>query len=100
MARTRAGKLHRIWKSDLPIKLKLRLYISAVCSILSYGSEAWLLDDRACRAINGANAAMLSHITGNTIRHEPTATTTTFQILRWIRVSKTVKTLLLQQFRS
>ena len=46
------------------------------------------MDDRACRAINGANAAMLSHITGNTIRHEATAATTTFQILRWIRARR------------
>ena len=89
MARTSAGKLRRIWGEErLQLKLKMRLYISACCSILTYGSEAWHLDDRACKAINGANAQILTNITGKTIKEEATAATTTFNILKWVRARR------------
>ena len=85
MAKTRAGSLRHIWAAKLPIDLKLRLYIACCCSILVWGSEAWVLNEDARRCINGANAYMLSHITGKTKREEATAKTTTFNILAWIR---------------
>ena len=44
------------------IRIIISLYKASVCSILTYGSEAWLLDDETCKIINGANAYMLSHI--------------------------------------
>ena len=48
----------------IPLNLKLRMYISGVCSVLVYGSEAWTLDDNVIRANNnGANSRMLSRIT-------------------------------------
>ena len=53
--------------------------------IFVYGSEAWLLDEQACKCINGANAYMLSHITGKTKQEEATAATTSFNIIAWIR---------------
>ena len=31
--------------TELPLKLKLRLYKAACCSILVYGFEAWILDE-------------------------------------------------------
>ena len=34
MATVRSGKLRNIWGADLPLKLKLRFYKSACCSIL------------------------------------------------------------------
>ena len=40
MERTRAVKLYRVWKANLTLKLKLRLYVSGACSILTYGPEA------------------------------------------------------------
>ena len=88
MAKTRAGSLRHIWASDLSEDLKMRLYITACCSILVYGSEAWLLNDNARRCINGTNAYMLSHITGKTKREEATAATTTFNIMAWIRARR------------
>ena len=89
MAVARAGKLREIWQTEvLPLKLKLRLYKSACCSILTYGSEAWVLDDKACKLINGANAGMLSHITGRSRREEAKASTTTFNLLKWIRARR------------
>ena len=51
-----------------------------------WGSEAWILNEEACRCINGANAHMLSHITGKT--EEATESTTTFNILAWIRARR------------
>ena len=86
MARTRAGKLRHTWAAlTLPLQLKLRLYKAAVCSIMTYGSEAWLLDNATCKTLNGANAAMLAIITGKSIQQEACHSTTTFDILPWIR---------------
>ena len=88
MAKQRAGTLRHIWASSLKLDLKVRLYIAACCSILVYGSEAWLLDESASRCINGANAYMLSHITGKSKREEAMVATTTFNILAWIRARR------------
>ena len=91
MATARAGKLRNIWGADdLPLKLKLRLYKSACCSILVYGSEAWRLDKKTCAIINGANAMMLSHITNRPRRDEACKRkhTTTFNIISWIRARR------------
>ena len=89
MAITRAGQLRNIWAApNLTLKLKLQLYKSACCSILTYGSEAWVLNDKACKIINGANARMLSHITGRTRHQEASPTTTTFNLTKWIRARR------------
>ena len=89
MAVARAGKLREIWQTEiLTLKLKIRLYKSACCSILTYGSEAWVLDERACKLINGANASMLSHITGRSHREEANPKSTTFNLLKWIRARR------------
>ena len=85
MAKSRAGALRHVWSAALPLTLKLRLYVSACCSILTYGSEAWVLLD--AKAISGANAYMLSHITGRT-KHEEASTATTFSIIPWIRARR------------
>ena len=85
-ARTRAGKPRHIWNTDhLSLTLKIRLYKSAVCSILKYGAEAWLLDERTCKALTSSNAAMLTSISGKTHREEACTSTTTSNILAWIR---------------
>ena len=89
MARQRAGKLRHIWSAtELSLDLKMRLYRSACCSILTYGSEAWTLDPTTCKIINGANAAMVSHITQRSIQEEATTGTRTFDLLRWIRARR------------
>ena len=81
-----AGQLrHILGGENLPLPLKLRLYISLLSSILIYGSEAWLITERVCRKINGVNAYMLSHITGRSIHEEATSISTTFDIITWIR---------------
>ena len=46
MAKTHFGKMRHIWKNKaLNLRLRLRLYIVSVCSILLYGSEAWNLTE-------------------------------------------------------
>ena len=72
----------------MELDLRIRLYISGCCSILTYGSEAWPLDDETCKIINGANAYMLSHITGRTRHEEASSATTTFNLLWWIRARR------------
>ena len=89
MAKTRAGQLRHILSSEeVSLDLRLRLYIAGCCSIMTYGAEAWLLDDEACKALNGANAYMLSHITGNNRHYEASPDTTTFNLLLWIRARR------------
>ena len=88
MAKSRAGTLRHIWATGLSLDLKLRLYIACCCSIMVWGSEAWILDEEARKCINGANAFMLSHITGKTKKEEATQATTTFNIIAWIRARR------------
>ena len=59
MAVQTAGKMRHVWASkQIPLKLKLRVYITGVCSQLTYGSEAWRLDEQTIRMLNGANIKM------------------------------------------
>ena len=82
----RCGKLRHIFDSDhIPLNLKIRLYIAAVCSLLTYGMETWSLNPRTLRRLNGANSRMLSRITGKSIQDETRATTTTFNLTLNIR---------------
>ena len=53
-AKARAGRLRHILQAEeLELDLRIRLYISGCCSILTYGSEAWTLDDKTYNLING-----------------------------------------------
>ena len=71
MAQQRHGKMRHIWKSKaLHPRLKMRLYVSSVLSIMIYGSEAWRLTTEVKRAVNGANSKMVAAITGRTIHEE------------------------------
>ena len=89
MAKSKAGSLRHIWASQtLTLKLKLRLYTAACCSIMTYGAEAWILDAQTCRILRGVNAFMLSHITGRTKRQEASEEECTFAIIPWIRARR------------
>ena len=88
MAMQRSGTLRHIWSATtLKLTLKLRLYVSACCSMMCYGSEAWVLDNDTIRALNGANATMLSHITGKSHKQEA-GPDCTFNLLSWIRARR------------
>ena len=89
MARQRFGKMHHLWKdNNLHQNLRLRLYKAAVCSILTYGSEAWMLNAEVRRALNGANASMLAIITGKTVHEESSDDTRTFDLVKWVRARR------------
>ena len=89
MVRQRFGKLRHTWSDKLLHKnLRIRLYKATVCSILTYGSEAWYLDAAVCRALNGANSQMMSIITGQTAHQEASAKTRSFDLVMWIRARR------------
>ena len=86
MDRTRFGQLRHIWHDKkLHYNLRLRLYKASVCSILTYGSEAWNLRKEVVKAINGANAGMMCVISGKTQQQETSAKWRSFDLVKWIR---------------
>ena len=88
-ARQRFGKMRHIWTDkQLRVNLRLRLYKSSVCSVMTYGAEAWKLDDKVSKTLNGDNSQMLSIISGKSPHEEASATTRTFDLLRWIRARR------------
>ena len=89
MAQTRAGQLRHVWSAAiLHLRLRMRLYMSAVCSIMVYGAEGWLLTREVCRKLNGANAKMVARITGQTPKQEATTGTRTFDVVKRIRARR------------
>ena len=84
-----AGKMRNVWASKTtPLQLKMRIYRTGVCSKLVYGCEAWILDDKTCKMLNGANSKMVSRITGRPIREEASASSKTFDVVKWIRARR------------
>ena len=53
-----------------------------------YGSEAWKLNAEAVRKLNGANAQMMSVISGKTPHQEASPKRRSFDIVRWIRARR------------
>ena len=89
MAHTRFDKLHHLWKDKhLHLNLRLRLYKSSVYIIMTYGSEAWALNEATIKKLNGANAQMVSIITGKTPHQEASSKWRTFDLVRWIRARR------------
>ena len=85
MTMSRCGKLRHV--SDSPhasLKVKLRLYEAAVCSLLTYGCETWNLDVLTMCKINGANSLMIARITGRSIPTEARSLTTSFNLVKKI----------------
>ena len=52
-------KLKKIWSSNLSKKLKIRLFITIVESILLYGSETWTISKSFEKKLNGCYTKML-----------------------------------------
>ena len=78
MAMARCGKLHHVFDSEgVPLTLKLKIYIAAVTSIMTYGCEAWNIDERTRAQLNGANARCLSRFTGKSSHEEASKLTRT-----------------------
>ena len=85
----RCGQLRDLFNApNLSLDLKIRLYIAAVTSLLSYGAETWSLSQKALLAINGANSVMLARITGRHYDTEAHVSTTTFNLCTGISIRK------------
>ena len=86
---TRCGQLSHLFADpNLGPRLKLHLYKVTVCSLLIYGCESWNLSDKVLRQINGTNSSMLVRFTGQTQRQEVCRATTSYDLVRHIRVMR------------
>ena len=86
MATSRMGELRHVFNSHIKFGLKMKVYKTAVCSLLTYGSEAWHLDDKVTAMLNGANARLLSRFTGKDAHAEASARTRTYDLVKAIKV--------------
>lgn len=83
------GKMRNIWASrTTPVKLKIRIYSTGVCSRLTYGSEAWKLDEVVIKMLNGANSRMMARITGTSVVHEQAGVSKSFDIIAKLRARR------------
>ena len=88
LAKQRMGALRHIFNSDLPLSLKLKIYKTAICSLLTYGCEAWTIDEKTLAMINGANARCLSWFTGKDAHTEASVRTRTYDLVQAIRIRR------------
>ncbi len=58
------NKLTKFWKSDLSGESKVRLLGSALESILLYGSDAWTLNEKLTKQIDGCYTRLLKNALG------------------------------------
>lgn len=71
IAKTAFGTLRHIWAdSSLSLKLKLRLYLCGIVSILSYGSETWDFSPKLMTRLRQWNARCLATLTSREIADE------------------------------
>ena len=84
----RMGQLRQVFSSGISFGLKIRIYKAAICSLFTYGSEAWTLDENTRAIINGVNARCLNRITGRVVHVEASARTRTYDLVGDIRKRK------------
>ena len=72
-------KLRKVWSSKLPRKIKVRLFVATVESVLLYGAEAWTLTRKLTIQLDGCYTRMLrmarnvswkSHLTNEELYRE------------------------------
>ena len=88
MTHNRCGELRHMFDSPfLNNRLKLRLYITAVVSVMTYGCESWFLTPKVMTQLNGVNMNMLTHIMGTDtiIMSERRSPTTHFHQVKDVR---------------
>ena len=86
MAMRRCGRLGHMFDSEhLSERIKLRLYVADVLSLLTYGCETWLLDKDCMRTLNGANSQMLARVTGKSAKSQANSTTAVYDLVKNIR---------------
>ena len=85
MAMSRMGELRQVFNSDISLALKMKIYKTAVCSLITYGSEAWTLDEKTTTLINGANARCLSRFTGKDCHAEASDRTRSYDLVAAVK---------------
>mgnify|MGYP003326603192 CR=1 FL=1 len=85
LATSRMGELRNVFNAKISLRVKLRIYKTAVCSLLTYGCEAWHLSEEVCALINGANARLLSRFTHKSAHEEASPRTRTYDLLDAVR---------------
>ena len=89
MAYNRCGELRHMFDSPfLTNQLKLRLYIAAVVSVMTYGCESWFLTPKVMSKLNGVNSKMLARIMGTSIRAEARSVTSHFDLVKDVRARR------------
>ena len=88
LATVRMGELRHVFDADIKLGLKMKIYKTAICSLLTYGSEAWDLDEASAAMINGANARLLSRFTGKDAHAEASARTRSYDLVQAIRLRR------------
>ena len=68
--------------------LKLRLYVAAVVSVMTYGCEYWFLTPEVMTKLNGVNSKMLERFMRTSIRDEARSVTTHFDLLKDSRTTR------------
>ena len=69
LAQVRFSSLYHLWNDHrVPTSMKLRLYKSSVCFILTHGSESWVLTKEVIKSLNGFNSRCLHTVTGKSYR--------------------------------
>ena len=56
------NKLEKVWRSNLPNKLKLDLFKTVVQPILTYGSETWTLKAKEVERVDGCYTNLLRRV--------------------------------------
>ena len=85
LAMQRMGVLRHVFDSNISLGLKMKVYKSAICSLLTYGCEAWSLNEKTIAMLNGANARCLSRFTGKDAHTEASARTRSYDLVAAIR---------------
>ena len=89
MTYNRCGELSQMFDSPLlSSRLKLRLYVDAVVSVMTYGCEAWFLMPKIMSKLNGENSKMLARIMGTSIREETRSVTAHFDLVKEVRARR------------
>ena len=65
-------KLWRVWKSDIPQALKIRIFRACVEPVLLYGSETWTFTSYLTKRLNGCYTRMLRKARGWTYKDRKT----------------------------
>ena len=66
----------------------MRIYVVAVCSVMTYGAETWLLNGETKRALNGANSKMVSSITKRSAHDEVRSEGKTYDVVAGVRATR------------